>query len=102
MKQVFLPLVLLCSIVSAPAQSYLSFTFDPAGSKYTTVAGINNNGQIAGNFADAAGTHAFVRTGADYTIFDAPGSSFTVAAGINNLGQITGNFTDAAGTHGYI
>jgi uncharacterized protein (TIGR03437 family) len=102
MRHISLLFAFVYSLVSASAQSYVFFRFDATGSFITTASGINNSGQIAGNFSDAAGYHPFVRTGAIYTTFEAPGAAQTVAAGINNLGQITGNYTDATGTHGYI
>src|ERR1041385_1959145 len=101
MRQLFLSIVFLYSFVSANAQ-YVFFTFDPPGSVTTTVQGINNSGQLVGNFSDAAGSHAFLRIGAAYTTFAVPGASQTFAAGINNVGQITGQYTDATGAHGYI
>ena len=102
MRQVFFLFAFLSTIASSPVLSYVFFTFDPLGSVLTTVTGINNSGQIAGNFSDSAGFHAFIRTGTVYTTFEAPGALRTVAGGINSLSQITGNFTDATGSHGYI
>jgi len=102
MRPIFIAFTLFSSVVLAPAQTYSFFTFAADGAALTTATGINNSGQIAGNFSDAAGWHAFIRTGSVYTAFEAPGASRTVAAGINNPGQITGNYTDAAGTHGFI
>src|ERR1043165_7576301 len=102
MRQTLLLFAINYLSITAPAQSFVFFTFDAPGSAATRVSGINNSGQIAGNFSDTAGWHAFVRSGAVYTTFEAPGAAGTFAAGINNLGQVTGNYTDATGTHGYL
>ena len=66
--------------------------------------GINDLGQIVGDFADTAGTHAFLDTGGKFTTINPPGDTFTFAVGINNRGQILGssssipNFVYAHGT----
>src|SRR5689334_12670077 len=86
------------------AQSYVFFTFDPPGSIFTIVTGINNNGQIVGRYQDASGLHSFLRTGAVYPTIDAPGSNpyQTAANGVNNLGQVVGSYTVGADTHGFL
>ena len=39
--------------------------------------GINDAGQIVGNFVDASGPHGFLLSGGNFTTIDVPGSSFT-------------------------
>src|SRR5205823_725666 len=67
------------------------------------VNGINNAGQIVGNYTDASGVvHGFLR-GADgltYTMIDVPNQA--TADGINNLGQVVGTYKDDSGQHGYV
>jgi hypothetical protein len=102
MRRLFSGIFLFLAIPFAHAQSYVFFTFDPPGSTSTTVAGINNAGQIVGCFEDASGIHGFLRTGSTYTTIEVPGASRVRPGGINNRGEITGQFTDATGTHGFI
>lgn len=67
--------------------------------------GINNAGQIVGDFCGANDkTHGFLRspTGT-FTTVDVPGASDTFLTGINNVGQIVGLFRDASGKrHGFV
>ena len=90
----------------ARAQPIYSFTtIDPAGSSATFAQGINNSGQIVGNFNDAQNvSHGFLRSSAGtYTTFDYPGATGTYAADINSAGQIIGTYTDSAfNTHSYL
>jgi uncharacterized protein (TIGR03437 family) len=90
----------------AHAQSYAMFTFDPPGSTSTTVTGMNNAGQIVGNYTDDSGSHAFLRSvdGVTYTNIEVPGAvaGSTTADGINNLGQIVGDYEDSTGLRSYI
>ena len=60
--------------------------------------GINNAGQIVGNYPDSAGTHGFIRSadGQTVTTFDQPfsrggGDKPTFAAAINDKGEIVGS-----------
>ncbi len=70
----------------------------------TAVFGINDRGQIVGNFADYTGLHGFLDSHGNFTTIDAPGSTFTELAGINNRDEILGaavpigNFIYAHGT----
>jgi probable HAF family extracellular repeat protein len=75
------------------------------GTTGTTIgAGINDRGQIVGNFGDNTGQHGFLYTGGNFTIINPPGDTFTMLFGINNRGQILGttnsitNFLYAHGT----
>jgi len=61
--------------------------------------GINDIGQVVGNFVDVNGDnvhrHGFLQNSkGDFTTFDVPGSDFTIAQGINNTGQIVGFYAD--------
>jgi uncharacterized membrane protein len=86
------------------------------GAAITAHLGINDHGQITGNYIDAAdvpnpdGTfdtgHGFVQDGRGHTTsFDAPGALITLPNGINDHGQITGAYVAGDGTasvHGFI
>jgi probable HAF family extracellular repeat protein len=71
----------------------------------TVVFGINDPGQIVGDYVDATdhNRHGFLLSQGTYTKpLDPPGSSFTVAEGINNAGVIVGVYVDANGQHGFL
>src|SRR6516162_887082 len=75
---------------------------EPSG---TTIAfGINDAGQIVGEFEDANGHgHGFLYSGGAFTNFDFPSATDTFAFGINNAGQIVGQYVDASGHgHGFL
>jgi uncharacterized membrane protein len=69
------------------------------GSISTQALGINQAGQIVGNYDG----HGFLFSGGNYTTLDVPGSKSTNAAGISVSGQIVGNYTDTGSkSHGYL
>jgi uncharacterized membrane protein len=76
-------------------------TFAAPGASNTAGYGINDFGQIVGNYLDSTGFHPFLDTRGVFTTIDVPGEA-PLATGINNLGQITGSFCDAAGCHGFL
>ena len=65
------------------------------GAIQTGASGINDIGDIVGNYADSSGiTHGFLKSGDVYTTIDFPGAISTFAYDINNSGQIVGGYTD--------
>jgi hypothetical protein len=73
------------------------------GSVQTQVVGINNAGNTAGFYIDAATTtHGFLDTGNAFSTIDAPGTVFNQLLGLNGLGQAAGysSATDPAGATG--
>lgn len=89
-NRVFVSLFLSAGCLSAAPISFTLFQFP--GSKYTSLNGVNNNGDIVGGYGGAAGVqHGFLLTASGaLTTFDPPGSTSTVAEGINDAGQIAG------------
>ncbi len=98
------------SVVPAP-----SFTtiVDPLAVNATNVNGINNVGQIAGNYYDENFTsHGFIESGGNFTTVDNPLAAQgtdpslsygTVLNGINDAGQAAGYYYDASGVgHSFI
>jgi len=80
-------------------------TFDPAGSKLTNPAGIDNGGEIAGDYADDSFVyHGFFRSrNGRMKAFDPAGSADTFVFSINREGAIVGRYADAGGVnHAYI
>jgi probable HAF family extracellular repeat protein len=74
----------------------------------TVAFGINDRGQIVGDYVDTVAPNAGKRRGflldnGVYTTFDFPGALLTVAEGINNAGTIVGAYVDAAQSqHGFV
>jgi probable HAF family extracellular repeat protein len=76
---------------------------NPPGATGSKAFGLNNTGQIVGEYADTAGQeHGFlfdIATQA-YTTLDFPNATSTAAKGINDHGQVVGFYSDGQGTHG--
>src|SRR5262249_2884797 len=69
----------------------------------TNAYGINNAGEIVGDYfalADTVqtqhGQHGFRLSSGSYITLDVPGSYFTSPHGINNAGQITGTYANTS------
>ena len=80
-------------------------TFDAPGSTLTYPNGINDSGDVTGEFIDPSNVqHGFVRDSAGMiTPFDPPNSTYTSATAINSAGQITGFYSDQNNlTHGFL
>jgi hypothetical protein len=85
-------------------------TIDPPGSVLTILVAINDDGVIAGNYVDSAGTvRMFLREkDSTYVAVDPPGIGTGPGSGgiiwsINHKGDVTGSFGDQAGvTHAYL
>ena len=59
--------------------------------------GINNRGQIVGQYMDARGEHGYLRDARGrLTTFDLPGALATAPTRINDRGQIVGLYSDNA------
>jgi len=91
----------------ANASDYVFTQIDVPGATATnggTLAyGINDAGQIVGEFDNSTGEHGFLDTGGSFTQIDVPGASFgTLALGINDSGQIVGRFFNSTGDHGFL
>ena len=68
------------------------------GTLGTKAFGINNAGQIVGEYDDSAGIHGFLLSGGTYTAFKDPSApNFTEAFGINSAGQIVGDYVPGGG-----
>jgi probable HAF family extracellular repeat protein len=76
----------------------------PENAKDSWYFDVNNSGQIAGYYTDAADKdHGFVYEAGSYKFIDYSGATNIQVAGINDAGQVVGDFTDAAGrTHGFV
>jgi hypothetical protein len=80
-------------------------TFIPTGGTTATALGINDLGTIVGQYATAAATPGFIRTGPNsYIMVNAPSGPNTVnAQGINNNGLVVGFYLGPDGNvHGFM
>jgi YVTN family beta-propeller protein len=83
--------------------NYSFQTIDPPGSVITFPESVNNRGQIAGTYQDAAGVqHGFLRQGdGSFVAIDPPGSVLTAAFGINE-GTVVGSWqASSVAFHGF-
>lgn len=75
----------------------------PTPTTFTSAEGINDGGEIVGNYFDNTGEHGFLyASGTFATIDDPKATAGSGANGINNWGQIVGVYGDSAGTHAYL
>lgn len=64
----------------------------------TNAVGINNAGQVVGEYSDASGIHGFLFSGGTYTTLNDPlAPNFTEVFGINGAGQIVGDYVVSGG-----
>jgi len=101
---VLITLILAFSFTPQGFAAEYTFTqLDFPGAALTWGFGINNSGQIVGQYKDPAGqTHGFLGTGGSFTTLDVPGALFTSPSGINNAGQIVGFYLNTTGGHGFL
>ncbi len=79
-------------------------TLDVPGAASTVAFAVNEHGQVAGYYADAAGAlHGFVKTGQRVQQLDVPGGVATIVTALNNRGSVAGEYFDASGVrHGFV
>ena len=61
----------------------------------TDVSGINNAGELVGDYNDLNGGHIFIDNNGAFNVVDAPGLSTALPRAINDAGQIAGYYFDA-------
>jgi probable HAF family extracellular repeat protein len=85
-----------------PAYNYTTLD-DPLQTDFMTQAnGINDAGQIVGQYHNSSGYHGFLYSAGTYTPIDDPLATIsTVAYDINDAGQIVGFYASNA-THGFL
>jgi probable HAF family extracellular repeat protein len=73
------------------------------GTGGTQAFGINDFGQIVGEYTGGGAVHGFLYSGGTYVTLDDPlATGLTAAFDINNLGQIVGSYFNNTGTHGFL
>lgn len=90
------------SALTAPREGYEYTVIDVPGATWTQVLRANARGTLVGVFANATGTHGFVRHGAEFHVLDYPGAAATIARGINERGTIVGSYLLAGKSHGFV
>ncbi|MCU1305551.1 MAG: hypothetical protein JWN45_246 [Acidobacteriaceae bacterium] len=83
-------------VIPAYAATYTQL--DLPGANHTWIFGINNLGDVVGEFGDANGAHGFKFSNGQFTTVDFPGANkFTRANKINDNGDIVGEYAAANG-----
>ena len=108
---IFMPL-LSAFIMFCPTTNAASYTYTEVnvpGASFTGFTGINNEGQIVGQYTDRTGEYGLLYSGGSFTQIDGPHPADyinTSITGINNGGQIVGytaNSSDpASGVTGFL
>jgi uncharacterized membrane protein len=77
---------------------------DPPGATNSAASGINDRGEIVGNYGDSTGGHAFIYIDGGFSVITVPDElGPPVLTGVNDSGQIVGIYSDAAGrSHGFV
>jgi uncharacterized membrane protein len=96
--------VLSSNAIAASPSGFTFTTIDFPGATYTIANGINNQGDIVGQYNDASGkSHGFLRHLGVFSSIDFPGALGTVANGINVGGDIVGSYSiGTADSHGFL
>jgi len=66
------------------------YAISPPGAVTTLPRGMNNPGQIVGEYFDGAKLHGFLKDGETYVTIDYPDSRWSFITGINDYGQMVG------------
>src|SRR5216117_3208661 len=101
--QCFVTAVLIVGLLApttSPAFASIS-TIEVPGATYTSANGMNDRGDIVGNYSEGRTYRGFVLDNGTFTTIDVPGATFTSANGINDRGQIVGTYF-SVGLHGFV
>ncbi len=78
-------------------------TYDYPGATVTRVNGINDRGQMAGQWSAAGRSHGFILEDGETQPIEFPGAVSTRATCINNRGMVAGFYNNADGVfHGFV
>ena len=72
------------------------------GQASTNALGINNIGQVVGEYTTGGQFHGYLLSGGIFITIDPPGSVHTQAFGINDSGQVVGSYTLGPGGQGFL
>jgi len=100
---IFIVGMMLVGLLGLVAPSHLAYatdytftTLDVPGASFTYAFGINDAGQIVGDYYDGSRYHGFLLSEGQYTIIKVLSAVGTFAHGINNAGQIVGSYFDGS------
>jgi probable HAF family extracellular repeat protein len=109
----FIFIITLASLIGSTARAQTSTdvpqfrfrTIDFPEGTATQAFGINERGDVVGEYTDAAGNvHGFLWSNGNFSSIDYPGAALTSTRGINDAGEIVGAFSTAGDldhAHGY-
>jgi probable HAF family extracellular repeat protein len=109
----FILIITLASLIGSSSRAQMSTnvsqfrfrTIDFPEATATQAFGINERGDVVGDYTDAAGNvHGFLWSNGNFSSIDYPGAALTSARGINDAGEIVGAFSTAGDLdhgHGY-
>lgn len=93
-------LSLLCA--NAFCQQFQYTTLQVPGSSSTQALGVNNNGDIVGEFSSGGEVQGFLYSGGTFQTIACPGMSTTAATGINDFGVIVGYCSSSSVQQGFV
>lgn len=103
-KFIISPLVFTFALtVQSWAVSYTYSNIQVPGSTGTSPTGINNKGEVVGNYQSSNGVFGFVLSNGTYTTISCPSATTgTFAVGINDNGVIVGYYGTTLQNHGFV
>jgi hypothetical protein len=92
---------------SAGQVSFVFKTFDVPKQDFTQLMGVNEFGEVVGNYGTKNLSHGFIKTRTDpanqVTTIDVANSSFTTVLGVNRYGDVVGRYLDQKlNAHGFM
>jgi uncharacterized membrane protein len=78
-------------------------TLDAPSASHTRLFGINNQGEIVGNYTKGTKDYGFLYKHGKFTLLSVPGATFTQPLGINDHGHVVGFYqVGSSGGHGFL
>jgi hypothetical protein len=103
MRSLLAAVVLVLAVVPLGVAQGTYTQIDYPGAILTQSFGINNAGEIVGEYEDVSGfVHGFVLSSGNYGSIDYPNDQASQAMGINNRGQVVGQTTVAGVRLGFL
>jgi hypothetical protein len=95
--------ILLVTSFALPANAHTDYAdVYPPNSASTSVVGINDIGDIVGNYDIGGSQFGFIDDNNSYTTIDVPNSITTQVTGINNSGEVVGSYFNGNTWLGFI
>ena len=77
-------------------------TINFPGADSTTVAGLNNAGELVGTYRIGNTLYGFIDNAGAFTSISVPGAFGTSITGVNNAGELVGYYFDSGGRHAFV